>query len=175
MKTVVAFLLAGLALSAAAPAVAQPVTNWVAVGQSGQQTILLQPTVAIIYANGERRSWVKTIFAQPQTVDGETFASTLTLLVFDCAHNQAKIVDTHFLDASGASVFADPDPDAAYTPIVDASETAFVKGFVCTSGKKPAAAKPASKTAKPAPKTAKSKPQQAASSPQQADAKAAGG
>jgi phospholipase/lecithinase/hemolysin len=136
MKNAVVLSLA--ALAAASAFAASPAEDWVAVGKSDSETVYLQRTAATIYANGERRTSVKSVFANPREIEGYFFTTMLARLVFDCEHNQSKIVQTDFLDAGGAVVYSDAQPDATFAPITPDSETAFIQGFVCIKKKESA-------------------------------------
>ncbi len=133
MKNVIVFSLA--ALAAASALAAAPETDWVPVGKSDTETVYLQRTAATIYANGERRTWVRSVFVNPREAGGFVFKTMMAHLIFDCEHNQSKLVQTDFVDAAGAVVYSDAQPDAAYAPIAADSETAFIKGFVCIEKK----------------------------------------
>jgi hypothetical protein len=124
-----------IALGALVPVIAgaQPLEDWVPIAQSKSETLLMKRNAADIYPDGTRRTVVKTAFNTPQTVSGIVFTTTMTRMVFDCAHKQAKITRTEFLDSGGETVYADDVPDAQFAPIQPETGPALASQDVCKS------------------------------------------
>lgn len=124
-----------IALGALIPLVvfAQPLEDWVPVAQSKAETILMKRDAADVFADGTRRTVVKTAFNAPQTVGGIIFTTTLAHMVFDCAHQRAKIIRTEFLNSGGDTVYADEAPDAGFAAIAPDSGPAVAAQVVCKS------------------------------------------
>jgi hypothetical protein len=122
-----------IALGALIPlvAAAQPLEDWVPIAQSKAETLLMMRNAADIYPDGTRRTVVKTAFNTPQTVSGIVFTTTLTRMVFDCAHKQAKVIRTEFLNSAGDTVYADDAPDAAFSAIQPDTGPAIAEQVVC--------------------------------------------
>ncbi len=124
-----------IALGALIPlaAFAQPLEHWVPVGQSKAETILMKRDAADVFADGTRSTVIKTAFNAPQTVGGIIFTTTLAHMVFDCAHQQAKITRTEFLDSGGQTVYADDVPDAQFAAIQPETGPGIAGQVVCKS------------------------------------------
>ena len=122
-----------IALGALLPlvALAQPLEDWVPVAQSKAETMLMKRNAADIYADGTRRTVVKTAFNTPQTVSGIVFTTTLARMVFDCEHKQAKVIHTEFLNSAGDTVYADDAPDAQFAAIQPDTGPAIAEQVVC--------------------------------------------
>jgi hypothetical protein len=122
-----------IALGALTPllALAQPLQDWVPVAQSKAETMLLKRNAADIFADGTRRAVIKTAFNAPQTVGGIIFTTTLAHMVFDCAHQRAKIIRTDFLNSGGDIVYADDAPDAQFAAIQPDSGPAVAAQVIC--------------------------------------------
>ncbi|MEJ0002612.1 MAG: surface-adhesin E family protein [Pararobbsia sp.] len=127
---------AALCVSIPFYASAQPLEDWVPIAQSQSETLLMKPSAAQIYADGTRRASIKTAFHSPQTVGGIVFTTTVTRMVFDCAKNQAKIVQTDFFNRPAIRVYTDNVHDAAFEPIQAETEPALVAQVVCTKKKR---------------------------------------
>jgi hypothetical protein len=114
-------------------AVAQPLEDWVPVAQSKAETMLMKRNAADIYADGTRRTVVKTAFNTPQTVGDVVFTTILARMVFDCAHRQAKVIHTDFLNSGGDVVYADDAPDAKFAAIQPDTGPSIAEQVVCKS------------------------------------------
>ncbi|CAB3789048.1 surface-adhesin E family protein [Pararobbsia alpina] len=124
-----------IALGALLPlvAAAQPLEDWVPIAQSSSETLLMKRKAADIFPDGTRHTVVKTAFNTPQMVSGIVFTTTLTRMIFDCAHQQAKVVHTEFLNSSGDSVYTDDAPDATFDAIQPDTGPAIAGQIVCKS------------------------------------------
>jgi hypothetical protein len=112
-------------------AAAQPLEDWVPVAQSKAETMLMKRNAADIYADGTRHTVVKTAFNAPQTVGDVVFTTILARMVFDCAHKQARVVHTDFLNSGGDIVYSDDAPDAAYAAIQPDTGPSIAAQVVC--------------------------------------------